>query len=65
MVGSYPNTRQGTVTTFQCDDGYVPVMSGVTNCSEIGRWDPEPGDHNCTLISGKHDIIFSNYYYYV
>ena len=53
-LSSYPDTKEGTIVTFQCDaDEYVPSVVLDSTCSNLGMWVPDPEQHECTLIVGK------------
>lgn len=51
-LGYYPHTREGITVTFQCNEGYVPSLIRISNCTALGQWIPPPEDHICNLVEG-------------
>ena len=53
-LGNYSSTKEGVSVTFQCNEGYVPSIVGVTTCNSYGVWYPAPHEHNCTFTDGNY-----------
>ena len=52
-LGGYPNSKENTTVTFQCDEDYVPSLVRTSTCTGYGVWEPNPAEHNCSLIEGN------------
>ena len=58
-ITNFSNTEEGTMVTFQCNDGFTPVEEIMSTCLEDGIWEINPFTIICTArkISGGYSII--------
>ena len=57
---AYTTTTEGSLATFQCSAGLVPVVLMIAVCENSGggaHWSPDPGDLSCS----KPSFLFTRF----
>ncbi len=53
---------EGTVLTYQCDNGLSLTGPNTITCTNAGVWSTEPDAIQCVLITEGDDVLWASLY---
>ena len=60
-IANFSSTEEGTMVTFQCNNGFTPIQKMISKCLADGSWEVNPLSLKCTALkkSGSHKFILA------
>ena len=54
-TGTYSDTREGTIVTYQCNEGFRPSATMLATCTSTMQW--VPPIITCIIVTGELQIL--------